>query len=258
MRLRHFTSSPDSQIRIHPLSARERAMKRQEAMEYGCRRSPSPGSHLLALVPVSTSNLLLSLSPLANYNLDTNEGTIFTPNTTATIGDSDNFLKDQFPALTLQQLAKINSLYPSNAYGEIRYICPGIYISKKYNELNIPIWNYHWDVVDPAQGEEGLGVPHTIEVNAIWGPNNTNGAAPASYNTTNAAIVPVAQGYWTSFVRAHNPNTHRFQGTPHWDQYGTNEARIHFVTNATAIETVPEDQRSRCSYLSSIGVDLQQ
>ncbi|KAL9077524.1 MAG: hypothetical protein Q9157_003353 [Trypethelium eluteriae] len=46
------------------------------------------------------------------YGDDTNEGTIFTPNTTATIGDSDNFLKNQFPALTLQQLAKINSLYP--------------------------------------------------------------------------------------------------------------------------------------------------
>ena len=72
----------------------------------------------------------------AIYGDDTNEGTIFTPIGTNNISDSDTFLRDQFPSLTLQQLATINSLYPvaeqfndtgrywrqvSNAYGEIRY-----------------------------------------------------------------------------------------------------------------------------------------
>lgn len=71
----------------------------------------------------------------AIYGDDTNGGTVFAPKNTSTIGESDTFLKDQFPALTLQQLATINDLYPiaeqfngsgaywrqvSNAYGETR------------------------------------------------------------------------------------------------------------------------------------------
>lgn len=72
----------------------------------------------------------------AIYGDDTNEGTIFTPKATNNLSDSDTFLRDQFPDLTLKQLATINGLYPkaeqfnnsgsywrqvSNAYGEIRY-----------------------------------------------------------------------------------------------------------------------------------------
>ncbi|KAI9686592.1 MAG: hypothetical protein M1822_003603 [Bathelium mastoideum] len=211
----------------------------------------------------------------AIYGDDTNEGTIFTPNYTSTIGQSNVFLKDQFPGLTLQQLANVNQLYPveetpsfvgtgrywrqvSNAYGEIRYICPGIFISEKYAELQLPIWNYHWDVIDPTDAMEGLGVTHTVEVNAIWGPTNVNGGGPISYNTTNAPIVPVVQAYWTSFVRSHNPNTYRLASTPKWAEFGSGKERLHFVTNATAMETVPQDQRDRCSYLNGIGLSLTQ
>jgi len=31
-----------------------------------------------------------------------------------------------------------------------------------------PSWNYRYNVEDPTQVAEGLGVPHTVEVNAIW------------------------------------------------------------------------------------------
>jgi hypothetical protein len=56
----------------------------------------------------------------------------------------DNFLKNQFVNLTKPDLEQINSYFPqsqqfsgrgaywraaANAYGEMRYICPGIYIS---------------------------------------------------------------------------------------------------------------------------------
>ena len=93
----------------------------------------------------------------AIYGDVTNEGTVFTPRNTSSIGESDTFLKDQFPAFTLQQLATVNRLYPlaeqfngsgqywrqvSNAYGEIRYICPGVFISKTYAAMNLTQnWN---------------------------------------------------------------------------------------------------------------------
>jgi len=122
---------------------------------------------------------------------DTNGGTIFTPKNTSNISQSDVFLKDQFPALTLTQLTKINSLYPktndtfpnsgpywrqvSNAYQEIRYTCPGLNCSAVYTNASARSWNYRYNVEDPTQIAEGLGVPHTIEVNAIWGPENIFG-----------------------------------------------------------------------------------
>ena len=80
----------------------------------------------------------------AIFGDDTNGGTIFTPKNTSNISGSDIFLQDQLPYLTLQDLATINSLYPktnetypnsgpywrqvSNAYGEMRYRCPGLFI----------------------------------------------------------------------------------------------------------------------------------
>lgn len=119
----------------------------------------------------------------------------------------------------------------------------------------------HWNVLDPTLEAEGYGVTHTIEVNAIWGPNNVNGGAPSSYSTTNAPIVPVVQGYWTSFIRSFDPNTYRVPNTPVWEAWtkgsGTYQ-RLMFQTNNTHMETVPQDQQERCAYLSSIGIDLEQ
>ena len=77
-------------------------------------------------------------------------------------------------------------------------------------------WNYRYNVEDPAQMQRGLGVPHTTEISAIWGPVNTYGAAPASYNKgkSNAWIVPMIQSYWLSFIRTLDPNTLRAKGSP--------------------------------------------
>lgn len=211
----------------------------------------------------------------AIFGDDTNEGTIFTPKNTSTIGQSDTFLQSQFPALTFEQLRTINSLYPvaeqypdsgkywrqvSNAYGEQRYICPGIFISNVYAHDGVSRnWNYRWNVIDRAYAAAGYGVTHVVEVGAIWGPENANGFAPASYSTTNAAIVPVVQAYWTSFIRSFDPNTFRLPGTPEWGAWTPDGyQRLMFQTNATAMETVPEDQKERCAYLTSIGVAIKQ
>jgi carboxylesterase type B len=75
---------------------------------------------------------------------DTNEGTIWAPTSLNSSKAMDNFLKNQFVNLTESDIQQINSFYPdaqqfpgkgdfwraaANAYGEMRYICPGIYIS---------------------------------------------------------------------------------------------------------------------------------
>ena len=210
---------------------------------------------------------------------DTNEGTIFVPRNTSSVSQADAFIKNQFPTVTKDQLSKINSMYltddqkrtfpnagpywraASNAYGELRYICPGIDMSSVYAAAGVPSWNYHYAVADPDAEASGTGTSHTVEVNALWGPDYVSGVPPASYYTTNAGIIPVIQGYWTSFIRSLDPNTHRDPSSPEWKTWGQGDnayRRIFLRTNQTRMERVPQEQRDRCSYLIGIGEDLRQ
>ena len=202
---------------------------------------------------------------------DTNEGSVFTPRNITNRRMANNFLRDQFPALTASQLDTYNQLYgfnaspsetywhrPSRAYGETRYVCPGIQLSDNMAKTGQPnVWNYRFNVMDPGQIAMGLGVPHTTEVGAIWGPHWV--ASPPSYQTTNKNIVPVIQGYWTSFMRTFDPNTLRHKGTPEWTrwQVGQNN-RIMFNANNTHMEQVVDPQLSRCNFLSGISVLIKQ
>ncbi|KAK7985173.1 cholinesterase [Apiospora saccharicola] len=210
---------------------------------------------------------------------DTNAGTIFTPRDTSTLLQSDEFLHNQFPYLKRDQLTTINELYPnlntscpatgcfwrqvSDAYGDMRYMCPGLYISSRIESCDVrDTWNYRYDVHDPAQVKDGLGVPHVAELNAIFGPPNVNGNAPVSYlpGGINAQVVPVIQAYWTSFIRTLDPNKHRYPGSAHWDRWtGTGQQRLLFKTEgATTMETVDHNTQQRCQYFNTIGPSILQ
>ncbi|KAK3938740.1 Alpha/Beta hydrolase protein [Diplogelasinospora grovesii] len=211
---------------------------------------------------------------------DTNGGTVFAPSNTSTLAESNQFLKDQFPYLTLDQLAKLNQLYPnpsncasgtagcywrqlSNVYGEMRYMCPGLYINSMFIRYGINAsYAYRWNVEDPDQMARGLGVPHTVEVSAIFGPYNVKGNAPASYypNGTNAEAVPVVQGYWTSFIRSFDPNSYRLSGTAEWVPWSSRpRQRLRFDAGGnTTMETIDDGLKDRCDYLNSIGPSIRQ
>ncbi|KAK7542929.1 Alpha/Beta hydrolase protein [Phyllosticta citricarpa] len=214
---------------------------------------------------------------------DTNGGSTFAPKTTATLGESNSWLHDQFPPLTLPQIRKLNQLYPvegtptfngtgrywrqlSNVYGDLRYTCPGLSISSISWRAGLPSWNYLWNVEDPAQMAQGYGVPHTAEVNAIFGPENVaSGAAPVSYykGGVNAPIVPVIQRYWTSFIMSLDPNPYRAPGTPRWETWrpaaeDLDGSRLIFQTGATRMAQLDALTRRRCEYTTSIGVDIRQ
>ncbi|RAL07457.1 putative triacylglycerol lipase [Aspergillus homomorphus CBS 101889] len=209
----------------------------------------------------------------------TNEGTTFVPKSISSVGEADTFIQSQFPAIRLDQLAKINHLYlakdqtisfpnaglywrpTSNAYGELRYNCPGIAMSTAFSQAGMKSWNYHYAVQDPDYEASGEGVYHVVELNAIWGPQYVSGTPPTSYFTSNAAIIPVMQGYWTSFIKSFDPNLYRYPGSPEWETWsddGDSHRRLFIRTNDTKMEMVPLDQRARCDYLISIGIALQQ
>lgn len=245
---------------------------------------------------------------------DTNGGTIFTPKTTANQQESNDFLTQQFPYITQSELTEIAELYPvptgsdcppsgtcwwrqvSNAYGDMRYKCPGLYISSAYANLTLsskkhsrssvgggsarraPIntllprtnsksasYAYLYNVDDPDQIAQGLGVPHTVELNAIFGPDNVPaGSAPASYypGKSNAQVVPVIQAYWTSFIRAYNPNTYKLKGSATWQTYYDSNGqpqRLLFSTGGgTSMEVVDATKRVQCAYFESFGASIKQ
>ncbi|KAL2352362.1 Alpha/Beta hydrolase protein [Cryomyces antarcticus] len=190
----------------------------------------------------------------------TNEGTLFAPKEAKTVDEMNRFVMDQFSRMSPKQVNQLAKLYPkaeqfpdtaaywrstANMFGELRYNCPGIYISSAYARHNVTSsWNYHWDVLTEANAKSGYGVTHVSESASIFADDDT---------------VNAIQGYWQSFIRSYDPNAQRNSDTPEWESWGkSGYERIHFQANGTTMETVPASQKQRCAYVSSIGLSLRQ
>ena len=114
------------------------------------------------------------------------------------------------------------------------------------------VWNYRFDVSTVEQTAAGLGVPHTFDTPAIFGPYYQGPAVAASlsvqpFTTYNAPIVPIEMNYYISFVRTLNPNTFRAKDAPIWEPFeGKNgQQRLLFEINGTTMEAVPKAQQER-------------
>ncbi|UKZ80008.1 hypothetical protein TrVFT333_007772 [Trichoderma virens FT-333] len=199
---------------------------------------------------------------------DTNEGTYFAVNATNP-SQVETFLKNNYPYLQDSHLKSISHAYPLEppmpkhaayfpsaeaAYGESTFTCPGNTVAASVARYFDPrrVWNYHYNVLDPDNVANGLGVPHTFETSAVFGPGYSDTPA-ASYFTTNAAIVPVTMHYFLSFVTKLNPNAAKYHSAPNWDPWGQGTGqRIRLQTNNTAMEPVPSDQIARCNLWRSL------
>jgi carboxylesterase type B len=188
----------------------------------------------------------------------------------------NNFMKNSFPQLTDDQLATAAILYPgpettqypgkgsfwrpaADLYGQMRYNCPGLYMSGAYPQAGVNAsWNYRWDVLRPENIANGLGVTHVAEGGAIWG--TTRESDPEH------ALQPIIQSYWTSFIRSHDPNTFRLKTAPEWVGYHEGDdakgghQRMHFGNDASrvGIETVATFIQEKCKFWSSIGAKIGQ
>ncbi|OAX85446.1 hypothetical protein ACJ72_00171 [Emergomyces africanus] len=213
------------------------------------------------------------------FGSDTNEGTIFVPETTNSFKESDAFLKNQFPSLKRKHFRKLHKLYPktndvfpgskkhgaywrqgSNVYGEMRYNCPAIILTvvgSKYADAN-KVWNFHYDVEDPPAMRSGFGVGHTAHLPAIWGPKYSHGPASYKGNGVNALIVPLMQGYWISFIRSFDPNKYRAKDSPEWGTVMTAKTglalhELYIKTGHTKTRLIDKKQVKRCRYLVRVG-----
>lgn len=208
---------------------------------------------------------------------DNNEGTVFVTNASSAAQVSA-FLKNNYPLLTRADLARINDAYPrvegrpppptraayfaplAAAYGEATFTCAGNTIAAAMADAlgEEKVWNYRVNILDPMNLAAGIGVPHVFEQVAIFGRGNTGAYSP-SWNTSNAAIIPVVMNYYISFIRAMNPNTYKFSLAPDWENWGGGMGRrLRLQTNQTGMEDVPQKQANRCALWKSLSNTTQQ
>ncbi|KAH8881667.1 alpha/beta-hydrolase [Thozetella sp. PMI_491] len=199
---------------------------------------------------------------------DTDEGSMFLPNI-STSGEVKAMLRSLSPLLSAEQVDAIIAMYPlepsmpgrgawfpsaEHALGDLAVTCAGNWVAKQVARYLSPdqIWTYRYNVQDPVKIASGLGVPHTFENTAIWGPGFTKQQG-GSYYTTNAPIVPFVMHYYISFVRTLNPNTFRYAGSPEFKSWGPADGeRLMIETNATVMEAVPQLQTERCAFFRNL------
>ncbi|CAG8955333.1 hypothetical protein HYFRA_00011316 [Hymenoscyphus fraxineus] len=208
---------------------------------------------------------------------DTDEGSYFGANASSP-AEVAAFMENNYPKLTSSDTDAINAVYPlmaplprhnayfpsaSAAYGEATFTCPGNYISN-LSAMNdqTKIWNYRYDVLSVENVENGLGVPHTFEIPALFGLGNTrDDVGSSSYGTYNADVIPIMMNYFISFIRDLNPNTYKYSAAPVWEDYGdpTLEGRrLLFQTNVTRMEEIPKEQALRCEFWKGLVITMQQ
>jgi acetylcholinesterase len=208
------------------------------------------------------------------------EGTIFAPqaeNLTAAI----DFLTTQLPKLTNSSLVTLQTLYnttpitsPSNEpqlapffnlaaqlYGDALFTCPTISSATAIHKhkKDAPVHLFIDDIRDPVEVAAGFIVPHTWEVQAVWGPEYATqyvalpGADSYDVGKSNAGMVPIVQGYWTRFVASGgNPNGGR---AVKWDDVGSGRALV-LAANRTRMESVDEEMRRKCDFWERIADEV--
>lgn len=213
---------------------------------------------------------------------DTNEGSLFAPNASQR-SEVVSFVQGWSPQLHGPQIQQLVDLYPpaefapvpgrarffppaSQIFADGVFLCPTSWIATASSRRRVQrVWNYRYNVHDHVAVAAGLGVPHTFETEAIFGPGQAESIRPgflgagASYSTYNAAVVPVLQNYLISFVKELNPNALRSSGSPFWAPFTPDSAvRLKIQTNRTAMEALPDDLQERCDVWYSFEDSIQE
>ncbi|KAI0017585.1 putative carboxylesterase [Xylariomycetidae sp. FL0641] len=208
----------------------------------------------------------------------TNEGNVFAPNLTSLDAFKDA-QREQYANLSDVQIEWIAAAYEppvqwpqhalyfslaAAAMGEAVFICPGQRINRDVAQYLAPnqTWNYRWNTTEDLARDMGYGAYHVSDSIAVFGPDPADIVIPPEDHSQagresfgysylpggeNAAIVPVLQHYFISFIKHLDPNVERYADAPLWEEWGTGDGqRLLIQTNETAMEDVPRDQVDRC------------
>lgn len=155
---------------------------------------------------------------------------------------------------------------------ELKLHCVGAFFSDSFASAGQAAnFAYRYNILDETPGgnaDKGLFSPHTSELYAVWGANNTDGGDPGCL--TLAATDPlscapgarVTQAYWMSFVRTLDPNALRAAGSPEWLPWSVaTPNRVVLDNTGAAVEQMGQgvgevplagmNQRQRCVMLTA-------
>ncbi|KAJ0355800.1 hypothetical protein COL154_011219 [Colletotrichum chrysophilum] len=205
------------------------------------------------------------------------EGTIFATQANTT-QDVNDFLKTQFPDLTEDDLAQANAQYSSvpstfpgvnvtkspkfyqlsQMFGDMAFSCVASGFAAGLSRVGVDVYLLRDHVLDPVEVAAGFIVPHTWELQAVWGPDYAPqsvavpGANSYDVGGVNHGMVGVVQAYWLSFARTGGkPNAAKAAGAPFWGPYGHGE-RLKLQTNSTTMEYLHEEESGRCALWSKL------
>lgn len=154
---------------------------------------------------------------------------------------------------------------------ELNLHCVGAFFADMYAARGqAATFAYRYNILDSTPGgnaDKGLFSPHTSELYAVWGANNTDGGdpgclkLPATDPLSCAAGASIAQSYWISFIRTLDPNALRAAGAPAWTPWSVTAPNRILLDNAgasmeqmgSAVGEVPlagMNQRQRCLSLT--------
>ncbi|KAJ3523570.1 hypothetical protein NM208_g12401 [Fusarium decemcellulare] len=191
----------------------------------------------------------------------TNEGSGYAVNAGSS-AQFIRFMQNEYPYLTEEDTETILDLYPrepqlpkhdiwfpsaSRAYGEVTFICPVNNVLNaiaSHSDDDAKLW--------------AVVFPHVANGPAVFGPNMVASSAKASYLTYNAPMIPIVMNYWISFVRALDPNKHRYEDTPRWETWGDDQRRLLFELGNVTMESVDKGERERCEAWLDMGDSTKQ
>ncbi|KXS94323.1 hypothetical protein AC579_3733 [Pseudocercospora musae] len=211
------------------------------------------------------------------------EGTIFVPqaNTTAEV---NSFLQAQFPNITNDTLVKAQDLYKktpktlpgvnitlaplflraAELYGDASFFCPTLDFAQSFTKAEVPVHFFIDHIEDPIEVAAGYIVPHTWELQGVWGPSNSvssvalPGANSYEPDKVNAGMVPILQKYWTSFARtAGDVNALKAKGAPIWKAFEDGNY-VWLQSNSTRMERMQADLVAKCAFWKSVKTELGQ
>ncbi|KAJ4386119.1 hypothetical protein N0V93_009011 [Gnomoniopsis smithogilvyi] len=154
---------------------------------------------------------------------------------------------------------------------ELNLHCVGAFFADMYAARGqAATFAYRYNILDSTPGgnaDKGLFSPHTSELYAVWGANNTDGGDPGCLTLpvtdplSCAAGAQIAQSYWISFVRTLDPNALRAAGAPVWTPWSIAAPNRILLDNGGAsmeqmgaavgeIPIVGMNQRQRCLSLT--------
>lgn len=155
---------------------------------------------------------------------------------------------------------------------ELSLHCVAAFFSDMYAAAEqVHNYAYRYNILDETPGgnaDKGLFSPHTSELYAVWGKNNTDGGDPGCLSLDPADPLScvtgakITQAYWISFVRTLDPNALRLAGSPEWKPWtiaqpnrivlSNNEAAMEEMGNAIGeVPIAGMNQRQRCLSLTT-------